>query len=278
MIEFVKETLLLLPFLFATYLVLETVEARAGGALERFLERTRSVGPAAGALAGAVPQCGVSAAAASLYAGGVITVGTLLAVFLSTSDELVPVLISERAGLGLLVKIVGIKVAAALGVGFLADGLLTAFRHMRRKVSVSELCAHSRCGCHAHKGILVPALIHTLEIFAFIAVISGAIELVLHFFGEEALLRLQLTRPFVGELAAGALGLIPNCAVSVAGAKLYLAGALSSGALMASSFAGSGLGLLVLFRTNRNLKENLAILAVVYALGVVLGILTGHLL
>lgn len=278
MIEFARETLLLLPFLFATYLVLEAMEARAGGALEKFLERARSVGPAAGAFAGAIPQCGVSAAAASLYAGGAITVGTLLAVFLSTSDELIPVLISQRVPLPLLAKIVGLKVAAALAVGFLAGGVLAFIRHKRRTVSVGELCQHSRCGCKERSGILVPALIHTAEIFLFIVVISGAIELCMHWFGEDSLNTLRLNRPFVGELAAGALGLIPNCAVSVAGAKLYLAGAMSPGALMASSFTGSGLGLLVLFRTNRNLKENLAILVSVYVAGVILGFLTGHLL
>ena len=118
MAEFIRETLLLLPFLFATYLVLEAVEAHAGGALEKFLERARSVGPAAGALAGAIPQCGVSAAAASFYAGGAITVGTLLAVFLSTSDELLPVLLSERVPVALLVKIVGLKCVCAVAVGF----------------------------------------------------------------------------------------------------------------------------------------------------------------
>ena len=278
MIEFIQETLLLLPFLFVTYLVLEAVEAKAGSALASFLERARSVGPAAGALAGAIPQCGVSAAAASFYAGGVITVGTLVAVFLSTSDELIPVLISERVPATLMAKIVGIKIACALGVGFLVNGALAFFRHIRRDVSVRELCEHSHCGCHEHKGILVPALIHTAEIFVFIVVISGAIELCMHCFGEDCLNTLRLNRPFFGELAAGALGLIPNCAVSVAGAKLYLAGAMSPGALMASSFAGSGLGLLVLFRTNRNLKENLLILAAVYFVGVVLGYLTGFLL
>ena len=278
MIEFIQETLLLLPFLFATYLVLEAIEAKAGSALERFLERARSVGPAAGALAGAIPQCGVSAAAASFYAGGVITVGALAAVFLSTSDELIPVLLSERVPVSLMAKIVGIKVVCALGVGFMLDGLLAAMRHMRRKVSVHELCEHSHCGCHEHKGILVPALIHTAEIFFFIVVISGAIELCMHCFGEDCLNALRLNRPFFGELAAGALGLIPNCAVSVAGAKLYLSGAMSPGALMASSFTGSGLGLLVLFRTNRNLKENLLILAAVYVVGVVLGYLTGFLI
>ena len=278
MIEFIQETLLLLPFLFVTYLVLEAIEAKAGSALERFLERARSVGPAAGALAGAIPQCGVSAAAASFYAGGVITVGALAAVFLSTSDELIPVLVSSRVPVPLMVKIVGIKVICALGVGFLIDGLLAAMRHMRRQVSVHELCEHSHCGCHEHRGIFVPALIHTAEIFLFIVVISGAIELCMHFFGEDCLNSLRLNRPFVGELAAGALGLVPNCAVSVAAAKLYLSGAMSPGALMASSFTGSGLGLLVLFRTNRNLKENLMILAAVYVVGVVLGYLTGFLL
>lgn len=122
---------------------------------------------------------------------------------------------------------------------------------------------------------MMPAIIHTLEIFVFIVIVSGAIELAMHWFGEDSLNALCLNRPFVGELAAGALGLIPNCAVSVAGAKLYLAGAMSPGALMASSFTGSGLGLLILFRTNRNLRENLLILGTVYVLGVVLGWLTG---
>ena len=275
MIEFICDALLLLPFLFATYLVLEAVEAHAGGALERFLERARSVGPAAGALAGAIPQCGVSAAAASFYAGGAITVGTLLAVFLSTSDELVPVLLSERVPVSLLVRIVGLKCVCAVAVGFTVNGVLSFMRHIRRDVSVRELCEHSRCGCHRHKGIFVPALIHTFEIFAFIVVISGAIELCMHFFGEESLQRLRLTSPFVGEALAGALGLVPNCAMSVASAKLYLTGAMSPGALMASSFTSAGVGLLVLFRTNRNLRENLTILVSVYVLGVVLGILTG---
>ena len=278
MIDFVKDTLQLLPFLFATYLVLEAIEARVGGALERFLERARSVGPAAGALAGAIPQCGVSAAAASFYAGGVITAGTLLAVFLSTSDELVPVLVSARMPASLVWKIVGIKIAAALGVGFVANGVLVLVRHTRRDVSVHELCEHSHCGCTGRRGILVPALIHTLEIFAFIVVISGAIELCMHYFGEDSLSTLRLNRPFFGELAGGALGLIPNCAVSVAGAKLYMAGAMSPGALMASSFTGSGLGLLVLFRTNRSLWENLAILLLVFVIGTLLGMLTGPLL
>ena len=278
MLEFAKETLTLLPFLFATYLVLEAVEAHAGGALERWLERAKSVGPLVGALAGAIPQCGVSAAAASFYAGGVITVGSLVAVFLSTSDELIPVLISKQVPVGLMVKIVAIKVASGIAVGFSLNAVLAFARHMRRHVEVRELCEHSMCGCREHKGILVPALIHTLEIFTFIVVVSGAVELAMHFWGEGCLEGLRLNKPVFGELFAGLLGLIPNCAVSVAGAELYCKGAMSAGALMASSFTGSGLGLLVLFRTNRNHKENLCILAALYAVGVTLGWLTGFLI
>lgn len=278
MIEFVKETLLLFPFLFATYLALEALEAKAGGALGRFLERTRSVGPLAGALAGAVPQCGFSAAAASFYAGGVISLGTLLAVFLSTSDELLIVLMTSGISAATLTKIVLIKVTAAIIVGFFINFLAHKFFPSRRKVEVRELCEHSHCSCSHHHGIMYPALIHTFEIFFFIVVVSGLIELSVHYFGEESLQKLCFNLPVFGELVAGALGLIPNCCVSAAAAEMYAQGAMSSSAMMASSFTGSGLGLIVLFRTNRSLKENLVILAMVYVLGVCLGVITGPLI
>lgn len=279
MIEFIQETLLLFPFLFVTYLVLEAVEARAGGALERFLGRSRSFGPIAGSLAGAIPQCGVSAAAASFFAGGVITTGTLLAVFLSTSDELLPVLVSSRAPTALMLKIVAIKVAAAMLVGFLADRFIALFCRAPRHASVDELCAHSHCGCHGHHhGVVVPALIHALEIFAFIVVVSGVIEICMHYRGEDALNSLCLNSRFTGALVGGAIGLAPNCAVSVASANLYLHGAMSPSALMASTFTGSGLGLLVLLRTNRSLKENLLLLVAVYVIGTALGLATGPLI
>lgn len=278
MIEFARETLALLPFLFVTYLVLEAVEAHAGGVLERSLERTRAVGPLVGAVSGAVPQCGVSAAAASLYAGGVVSVGTLVAVFLSTSDELLPVLVSKQVPAALMAKVVALKVAAAIIAGFSVDAVLRFVRHVRRHVEVRDLCSHSRCGCRERDGIFVPALIHTAEIFLFIVLVSGAIELALHFFGEDCLQSLRLNSPVFGELAAGLVGLVPNCAVSVAGAELYCQGAMSAGALMSSSFTGAGVGLIVLFRTNRDIRENLLILAAVYVLGVAFGFLSGFLL
>ena len=278
MTEFLLDNLLLLPFLFVTYLVLEMLEARAEGALERGLGRTRRFGPLFGALAGVFPQCGFSAAAASLYAGGAITAGTLVAVFLSTSDELIPVLISEKVPLSLLFKIVAVKVVAGVAVGFAVNAVLKMLGKGGARLRVDELCAHSRCSCKERKGVLVPALVHTAEIFVFILIISGAVELTLHFVGEDGLRNLILNKPWAGEAIAGLLGFIPNCAVSVSGAQIYLKAGMSSGALMAMSLTGSGVGLLVLFRTNRHWGANLAILAVLYVTGVILGRLAGFLI
>ena len=278
MIDFLLENLLLLPFLFPAYLVLEWVEAHAGDALERKLGRVSQWGPFFGAAAGVVPQCGFSAAAASLYAGGVITAGALVSVFLSTSDELIPVLLSKQVPVPFLCKVAGLKVLFAVCAGFAVNAFLYCIGRRGPSPHVAELCEHSRCSCRHHKGIVMPALIHTLEIFFFIVLVSGLIELTLHWFGEDALETLRLNRPFVGEAFAGLLGLIPNCAVSVAGAKLYVSGAMSPGALMASSFTECGVGLLVLLRTNRNWKENLCILLAVYGTGVVLGWMSGFVL
>ncbi len=277
MTEFLLDNLLLLPFLFVTYLALEMMEARAGGALERSLGRTRRFGPLFGALSGVFPQCGFSAAAASLYAGGAITAGTLIAVFLSTSDELIPVFISEKVPLSLLLKIVSVKVVAGVAVGFAVNVVLKMLGKGGAQLHVDELCAHSRCSCKERKGVFVPALVHTAEIFFFILIISGAVELTLHYVGEDGLRGLILNRPWAGEAIAGLLGFIPNCAVSVTGAQIYLKDGMSAGALMAMSLTGSGVGLLVLFRTNRHWKANLAIMAVLYVAGVVLGRLAGFL-
>lgn len=275
MTEFLLDNLLLLPFLFVTYLVLELMEARADGALERSLGRTRRMGPLIGTLSGIFPQCGVSAAAASLYAGGAITVGTLMAVFLSTSDELIPVLISEKVPVSLILKIVAAKVVAGVAVGFAVNAVMTMFGRGGTKLHVDELCAHSRCSCHERKGVLVPALVHTAEIFLFILIVSAVFEIALHYLGEDCLRDLVLNDPWIGEAIAGLVGFIPNCAVSVSSAQLYLKGGMSSGALMAMSLTGSGVGLLVLFRTNRHWVANISIMAVLYVSGVVLGRLAG---
>ena len=277
MIDFIVENILLLPFLFATYLLLEFLEARTGGALERGLGRTRRFGPVFGALSGAVPQCGFSAAAASLYAGGAVTAGTLISVFLSTSDELIPVLVSEKAPVSLVLKILGVKVAVGMLVGFAADFALAFFGKGEQKLRIGELCARSRCSCRGCNGVFRPALVHTVEIFVFIVMVSGIVHVAFHFIGEDGMRDLILNKPWYGEAVAGLIGFIPNCAVSVSGAQIYLKGGMSAGALMSMSLTGAGVGLLVLFRTNRHVCQNLSVMLCVYAAGVVFGRLAGFL-
>jgi len=276
-IEFVLENLLLLPFLFPAYLALEWVEAHAGDALERKLGRVSHWGPLFGAAAGVVPQCGFSAAAASLYAGSVITAGTLVAVFLSTSDELIPILIAEpNVPKAFLAKLVTLKVLFAVVGGFVVNAFLYTIGRRGPSPHVGELCARSRCSCEERKGIVVPALIHTAEIFLFLLVISGLLHFALEWFGgEDALKGFVLNRPFAGELVGALIGLVPNCAASAACAKLYAAGGMSAGALVASSLSGAGVGFLVLFRTHRHHLQNFAILVAVYVFGVAAGCVSG---
>ena len=205
-----------------------------------------------------------------------ITAGTLVAVFLSTSDELVPILLSKQIPVPFLAKIVGLKILFAVFAGFAVNAFLYCIGRRGPSPHVGELCEHSHCSCEKRKGLLVPALIHTTEIFVFLLVISGILELILHFCGgEEVLKGCILNKPFVGELLGGLVGLIPNCAVSAACAELYVEKGMSAGALVASSLTGAGVGLLVLFRTHRHLLQNLGILAAVYGFGVVFGYLGG---
>jgi hypothetical protein len=233
------------------------------------------LGPLFGSLAGAVPQCGFSAAAASFYAGGAITAGTLISVFLSTSDELIPVLISEKAPIILILKILAVKIVAGMLVGFAVNIILGLLGKDSVKLRVDELCAHSRCSCHEHNGVVRPALVHTAEIFVFIVIISGFVHVLLHYLGEDGIRNLILNEPWYGEAIAGLIGFIPNCAVSVSGAQIYLKGGMSAGALLSMSLTGAGVGLLVLFRTNRHIWHNIAIIFCVYIAGVLFGRLAG---
>lgn len=276
MLHIIEDTLLdsakLIPFLFVTYLAMEYLEHRTGERLPKLVEGAGRVGPVVGALLGIVPQCGFSAAAANLYAGRVITLGTLTAIFLSTSDEMLPILLSERADAGIILRILLAKAAYGMAAGLVIDFVL------RRKKAVFSGEIHDICRqehCHCEKGILRSALFHTVQIAFFILAVSFALNLLLHFVGEEALAGLILNRPIAGPMLAGLVGLIPNCAGSVVITQLYLEGAMGLGAAMAGLLAGSGVGLLVLFRVNHNRRENLKILALLYCLGAAAGIVIG---
>ncbi len=266
------DSIKLLPFLFLTYLAMEYLEHKAGQKMQETIRSAGAGGPAIGSVLGIFPQCGFSTVASNLYAGRIITLGTLLAVFLSTSDEMLPIMISENVGAAMILKILAVKVIAALTAGFAVD-ILSGNR--RRQMQIEHLCEQHHC--HCENGIWKSALHHTIEIFLYIMVISFTLNLLIGWIGEDAIGSLFLNRPVVGELVAALVGMIPNCASSVAITQLYLSGVLSAGAMISGLLAGSGVGLLVLFRVNDDQKENIKILGLLYGIGVAGGIVVNWL-
>ena len=258
----------LLPFLFLTYLAMEYLEHKAGQKMQAAIRRAGRGGPVIGSVLGAFPQCGFSTAASNLYAGRIITVGTLLAIFLSTSDEMLPIMISENVETAVILKILAVKVTIGMLAGFFFDFIL---RGKKKEMQIEHLCEQHHC--HCEEGIWKSALHHTLEIFLYIMIISLALNLLLAWIGEDVLADLLLNRPVVGEMVAALAGMIPNCASSVVITQLYLSGVLSAGALTAGLLSGSGVGLLVLFRVNDDQRENLKILGLLYVTGVAGGLL-----
>ena len=268
------DSLRLLPFLFIAYLAMELLEEKAEEKTVAAVHKAGRWGPVAGAVLGVVPQCGFSAATANLYAGGIITRGTMLAVFLSTSDEMLPILISGGAPAGFIARVLLFKAAAGMVLGAAADALERALGRKREK-SIHELCEQEHCRCE--EGVVVSALRHTMKIFLFLFAVTLALNLAVELLGAERLGSFVLNRPVLGELLAGLIGLIPNCAGSVVLTGLYLQGAATAGAMVSGLLVGSGVGLLVLLRMNRDWRDNLITLGLLYFGGVALGLLAGAL-
>lgn len=273
------DALKLLPFLFVTYLIMEYIEHKTGDKTKCIIKKSGKWGPVLGAILGIFPQCGFSAAAANLYAGKVITMGTLIAIFLSTSDEMLPILISEAAPVELILKVLAVKLAIGLIAGIVIDCVGQVFRKKREKKEEKEtgeeighMCEHEHCHCEK-EGIFKSSIKHTLNIFVFIIIISLIMNIIIHFIGEENISNLILNMPVVGPLIAGIVGLIPNCASSVILTQLYLQNVISIGSMIGGLLVGSGIGMLVLFRVNEDFKENMKILTILYLIGVLSGII-----
>ena len=269
-LDAVLDTLKLLPFLFLTYLVMEYLEHKTGEKTERMIRKAGYFGPFIGSLLGAFPQCGFSAAASNLYAGRVITLGSLLAIYLSTSDEMLPILISEKAPVKTIGLILLGEILTGMIVGAAVDAIVGKFGKQEHE-HIHEICEHDHC--HCEEGILKSALHHTVQIAFYIFLIGLALNTLLHFVGEDVLGSIILNRPILGPVLASLVGLIPNCAGSVVITQLYLTNVISTGAAFAGLLTGSGVGLLILFRVNHDRKENFRILALLYGIGVVVGIL-----
>ena len=281
MIDVSLDTLLdaakLIPFLYLTYLLLEFIEHRAKEQTEALMKKAGKWGPFLGGALGAVPQCGFSASMSNLYADNIISMGTRVAVFLSTSDEMLPIMISGISSGDIrawsVVKILLVKILLGVVVGFIVDGVARLCSKKEKNIDIESLCHDDHCGCE-EGNIFLSALIHTLKILAFILVVSFALNMVIYFIGEDALGNFISSLPVVvGPLATALVGLVPNCASSIVITQLYMSGVISAGSMLAGLLSGSGIGLLILFRVNKNMKSNFAVLGIVYGSGAVIGII-----
>lgn len=268
LLDALLDTLRMVPFLLAAFLILEALEHYSNNYMNRILGKVGKAGPLVGALFGCIPQCGFSVASANLYSGDVITLGTLLAVFLSTSDEAVLILLGNPGSGAVIGKLLIGKVLLGILFGYLAD---LVFRRKKEEKHIEDLCRS--CGCSDHGGIIKPALRHTLRLAAYILIFTFVLNLLLDFIGMEALTSLLGKDTWFQPFITALLGLIPNCASSVLITELYLAGGLSFASAMAGLCAGAGMGLAVLFKTNHPMKENITVLGLLYSVSVASGLM-----
>jgi len=261
----------MLPFLFLTYLFLEYLEHKGNEKFVSILQHSGKLGPLGGAILGCIPQCGFSVAAANLYAGRIISAGALAAVFISTSDEAIPILIANPDSAGLVLKLIAYKLIFAVFAGFLLDFIL---RHTPVINDAQNNHLHEDChNVYSNKQILLSALKHTLFIALFIFAVLLILEIIIHYLGEDKLSALLMTDSVWQPVIAGLIGLIPNCAPSVILTQLYITGGIDVGTLFCGLSTSAGMGIVLLFKNNRNLKQNLLLLGYIYCLSVLVGFL-----
>ena len=270
MIDIIVDTIIdvlkLIPFLFVAFLLIEVLEHKLTNKNKNIITKSKRLGPVIGALLGIIPQCGFSVMGTNLYITRIISLGTLFSIYLSTSDEMLPILISEKADIKIILQIILIKILFGIFYGVLIDLTLRKIKKKQDKTNY-EIC--DKENCHCEKGILLSSIKHTLNIVLFLFITTLIINIVFHYVGEDYLSKILLKGTILGPFITSLIGLIPNCGASIILTELYLNNAISLSSLIAGLLTGSGTALIVLFKENKNIKENIFIICLLYSLGVI---------
>lgn len=266
----VIDSIKLVPFLFLTYLLMEYIEHKTSNKVRNAIQKSGKLGPLLGGLVGIVPQCGFSVSATNLYAARVITLGTLISVYLTTSDEMLPILISENISIVTILTILGIKLVIGIIAGFIIDFIARKLNKNKLEEKIVDICEHEHC--HCENGIVKSALKHTINIFIYVFIFTLVLNGIIELIGEDTISNFVSQNVILGPIIAGIIGLVPNCASSVILTQLFVENVISMPILISGLCVNAGVGLLVLFKINKNLKENLKIVGLLYAIGVISGI------
>ncbi|MCX4365005.1 MAG: arsenic efflux protein [Bacilli bacterium] len=270
MLDIILDTLIdslkMLPFLFVAFLLIELIEHKFSDKTKKVISSSGKFGPLLGGVLGAIPQCGFSVLATNLYITRIVSLGTLIAIYLSTSDEMLPILISHNVAISEIIKIISIKVIIGMIMGFIIDLV-----YHNNKKSDFHICEESDCDCE--ESIIKSSIIHTLKTISFIALITFILNAVFNYFNEDVIKNMVSQNKILTPFIASLIGLIPNCGSSVMITELYLNNVITLGSGIAGLLTGSGVALLVLFKSNKNIKENIIILSLIYFIGVISGII-----
>ena len=268
MLDIILDTLIdlvkIIPFLFVAFLIMEYFEHSLSK--KKNILKNKKIGPIVGSLLGVIPQCGFSVMATNLFSSRVITIGTLIAIYLSTSDEMLPILITNKVSFKLIALILLIKIIIGIIFGYIID-----FFWKKKETKDFSICDDDHC--HCEKGIFKSSLIHTLKISSYILITTFLLNTLIYYLGEDTISKILLKNNFFGPFLASLVGLIPNCSASIILTELYLSKVITTGMLIGGLLTGSGIGLLVLFKVNKDKKENFFILISIYLIGVLVGII-----
>ena len=268
-LDTVFDSIKLIPFLFITFLLMEYLEHKYSDKNKNAIKKSKKFGPIIGSLVGAFPQCGFGVAATNLYATRIITLGTLISVYLSTSDEMLPVFLTGGASINLIISVILIKIIIGIICGFVIDFVLR--KRTQDDCIIEDFCNEEHCDCE--HGIFKSSIKHTLNITIFIFIISFILNIGMSYLGEEQVENIFMKNSIFGPFLSSLIGLIPNCGASVVIAELYLKDAITFGSLIGGLLTGAGVGLLILFKVNKNLKQNLSVILILYLIGVIFGVI-----
>lgn len=268
-LDTIVDSLKLIPFLLVAFLIIELLEHKLNNKTKSIITKSKKIGPIIGSLLGVIPQCGFSVMATNLYITRIITLGTLISIYLSTSDEMLIIMISEKVEISLILKILLIKIFFGIVYGLIIDKIIN--KKKKDKETNYELCDEEHCDCN--HSILLSAIKHTLHITLFIFIITLIINTIFTLLGDNYLSKILLNNSILSPFITSLIGLIPNCAASVILTELYLNSTISLGALIGGLLTSSGSSLLVLIKNNKNQKENLSIILLLYTLGILSGII-----